>query len=62
MIESKCKGIYLLFNLLIIVGLFLGFFVVVFLMNGKFEVVVVVVFVVMIFDGLDGRVVWIINI
>lgn len=53
----KMCGIYLLLNVFMIVVLFCGFFVVVQVMNVCFEIVVIVIFVVMVFDGMDGCVV-----
>lgn len=55
-------SIYLLLNLFIIVGLFVGFYVIIVVVNGDFVNVVIVVFVVVVMDGLDGWVVCLIGI
>lgn len=50
------RGIYLLPNLLTIIGLFAGFFSIVAGMKGYFNVAAQAIFIAMIMDSLDGRV------
>ena len=54
--KSVRKGIYILPNLLTTGALFAGFSAIIQATNDKFELAAVLIFVAMVFDGLDGRV------
>lgn len=57
MIKYKRKrGIYLLPNLLTTIGLLLGFYAIVLAINGYYQQGAMMIFIAMIFDGLDGRI------
>lgn len=53
---SKRRGIYILPNLVTTAALFCGFYAILASADGRFGVAAVLIFVAMIFDGLDGRV------
>ena len=54
--KGRSKGIYLLPNLLTTAALFAGFYAIIAAINGHFVLAGGVIFVAMVFDGLDGRV------
>lgn len=54
--KPRSKGIYLLPNLFTSSALFAGFYAITGAVNGHFEIAVIVIFIAMILDGLDGRV------
>jgi CDP-diacylglycerol--serine O-phosphatidyltransferase len=54
--KPRSKGIYLLPNLFTTSALFAGFYAITGAVNGHFEIAVIVIFVAMVLDGLDGRV------
>ena len=54
--KPRSKGIYLLPNLFTTSALFAGFYAITGSINGHFEIAVIVIFIAMILDGLDGRV------
>lgn len=53
---ARARGIYLLPNLFTVAALFAGFYAIVAAMKGLYEEAAIVIFVAMLFDGLDGRV------
>lgn len=53
---TRARGIYLLPNLFTVAALFAGFYAIVAAMKGLYEEAAIVIFVAMLFDGLDGRV------
>ena len=54
--KGRSKGIYLLPNLFTTAALFAGFYAIIAAINGEFVLAGGVIFVAMVFDGLDGRV------
>ncbi|MBL4744060.1 MAG: CDP-diacylglycerol--serine O-phosphatidyltransferase [Cycloclasticus sp.] len=50
------KGLYLLPNLFTTSALFAGFYAITGAINGHFEIAVIMIFIAMVLDGLDGRV------
>ena len=54
--KPRSKGIYLLPNLFTTSALFAGFYAITGAVNEHFEIAVIVIFIAMILDGLDGRV------
>jgi len=54
--KPPSKGLYLLPNLFTTSALFAGFYAITGAVNGHFEIAVIVIFIAMILDGLDGRV------
>ena len=55
--EMRRRGIFLLPNLFTTASLFAGFYAIVQAMNARFEQAAVAIFIAMVLDGLDGRVV-----
>ena len=55
--KFRRRGIYLLPNLFTTGALFAGFYAIVAAINGRFELAAVSIFIAMVLDGMDGRVI-----